>query len=51
MRQITLKPKPVGLVFFSVVGLLVLIHSVILILFFQIDDPAVFYFLRWFDLD
>lgn len=51
MRQITLKPKPVGLVFLSVTGFLVLIHSVILILFFQIEDPAVFYLLRWFDLD
>jgi hypothetical protein len=51
MRQITLKPKPVALFLLSVVGVLVLIHSIILILFFQIDDPAVFYFLRWFDLD
>lgn len=51
MIQITLKPKPVGLFFLSIVALLVLIHSILIGLFFHLDHPDVFLYLRWFDLD
>lgn len=40
-----------GLAFLSIVVLLTLIHSVVLVLFYRLDNPGVFTFVRWFDLD
>lgn len=49
--EITLKPKQAGLAFFFIVVLLTLIHSIVLIAFFQTDSPVVVTLNEWFDLD
>ncbi|MDM8523604.1 hypothetical protein QUF80_09560 [Desulfococcaceae bacterium HSG8] len=51
MIEITFKPKKVGLSFLSIVVFLTLIHCIVLVSFFYLDNPNIFFFVRWFDLD
>ncbi len=51
MMQIIFKPKKVSLLFLSIVLFLTLVHSIILVSFFHFDNPDIFIFVRWFDLD
>jgi len=51
MIEITFKPRKVTLTFLSVVVLLTLVHCIVLVSFFRLDNPDIFIFVRWFDFD
>lgn len=51
MIEITLRPKKVGLLFLTIVIFLTLIHSIVLVAFFNFDNPLIDTLVDWFDLD
>ena len=51
MIEIIFKPHKVSLVFLSIVVLLTLIHCIVLVSFFHLDNPNILIFVQWFDFD
>ena len=51
MIEISLSPRKISLYFLATVLFLTFIHCIVQVLFFNLDNPAVFFLTRWFDLD
>lgn len=51
MVKVVLTPGKVGLCFLCMVVFLTLIHCIVQVLFFNLDHPDIFFYVRWFDLD
>jgi len=49
--EITIKPKPVGLSFLAMSVFLTLAHSILLFIFYRLENPHLFVWVQWFDLD
>ncbi len=51
MIEITFKPKKVSLLFLSIVVFLTIVHCIVLVSFFCLDNHDISIFVQWFDFD